>query len=184
MESTDLVTVITKDHREVEAIFAELESGNISTKQRRDLADHMTAELVRHAVAEEMYMYPAIREHLPDGDKLADHEIEEHGEVEKLLQDLDGMDAADPKFDEILTKLIADVRHHVQEEESDILPKLQTACGADRMRELGEQVQRAKSVAPTRPHPSAPDTPPANKLLAPGTGLVDRLRDALSGRST
>ncbi|PNG20684.1 hemerythrin, partial [Streptomyces cahuitamycinicus] len=33
-----------------------------------------------------------------------------------------------------------------------------------------------------RPHPSAPDTPPANKLLAPGTGMVDRLRDMLSGR--
>jgi hypothetical protein len=43
-------------------------------------------------------------------------------------------------------------------------------------------VRRAKKMAPTRPHPSAPDTPPANKLLAPGTGLVDRLRDALSGR--
>ncbi|MQA02628.1 MAG: hypothetical protein GEV07_07875 [Streptosporangiales bacterium] len=34
--------------------------------------------------------------------------------------------------------------------------------------------------APTRPHPSAPDSPPANKLLAPPTGLVDRVRDALT----
>jgi hypothetical protein len=40
----------------------------------------------------------------------------------------------------------------------------------------------AKKMAPTRPHPAAPDTPPANKLLAPGAGLVDRLRDALTGR--
>src|SRR3954467_8832763 len=40
----------------------------------------------------------------------------------------------------------------------------------------------AKKTAPTRPHPSAPDKPPANKLLAPGGGLVDRVRHALSGR--
>jgi hemerythrin superfamily protein len=184
MDAVDLVTVITRDHREVEALFSELEGGSGSAQHRRDVADHMTAELVRHAVAEEMYMYPAIREHLDDGDNLADHEIEEHAEVEQLLKDLDGVDADDPEFNQIITKLIADVRHHVEEEESDILPKLQEACGPERMHELGEKVQRAKAMAPTRPHPSAPDTPPANKLLAPGTGLVDRLRDALTGRET
>ncbi|MDX2708433.1 hemerythrin domain-containing protein, partial [Streptomyces sp. PA03-6a] len=30
--------------------------------------------------------------------------------------------------------------------------------------------------------PAAPHTPPANKLLAPGAGLVDRARDFVSGR--
>jgi hypothetical protein len=39
-------------------------------------------------------------------------------------------------------------------------------------------------MAPTHPHPSAPDKPPANKLLAPGAALVDRMRDALTGRQT
>jgi hemerythrin superfamily protein len=184
MDSVDLVTVITRDHREVEAVFVELEGKSGSAQQRRDLADHMTAELVRHAVAEEMYMYPAIREHLEDGDKLADHELEEHAEVEQLLKDLDGVDAEDPEFNQILTKLIGEVRHHVEEEESEILPRLQAACGNERMHELGEQVQKAKAIAPTRPHPAAPDKPPANKLLAPGAGLVDRLRDAVSGRET
>jgi hypothetical protein len=48
--------------------------------------------------------------------------------------------------------------------------------------ELGEKVRRAMEKTPTRPHPSAPDTPPANKLLKPGAGLVDRTRDALTGR--
>ncbi|MEH1015121.1 hypothetical protein V6U90_18650 [Micromonospora sp. CPCC 206060] len=39
----------------------------------------------------------------------------------------------------------------------------------------------ARTIAPTR---AAPDHPPANRLLALGTGLVDRLRDALRGRPT
>jgi len=37
-------------------------------------------------------------------------------------------------------------------------------------------------IAPTRPHPLASDRPPLNRLLAPGAGLIDRMRDALSGR--
>jgi len=45
-------------------------------------------------------------------------------------------------------------------------------------------VQQAKKLAPTRPHPSAPDKPPLNKVLGPPVGLVDRVRDALSGRAT
>jgi hypothetical protein len=48
--------------------------------------------------------------------------------------------------------------------------------------ELGDKVQAAKDRAPTRPHPSAPTRPPLNKLIAPGVGLVDRVRDHLSGR--
>jgi hypothetical protein len=45
-----------------------------------------------------------------------------------------------------------------------------------------EKIRRAKAMAPTRPHPAAPNTPPANKLLAPGAGLVDRARDFVTGR--
>ena len=52
------------------------------------------------------------------------------------------------------------------------------------LRELGRKVERAKKLAPTRPHPNAPDEPPWNKILAPGAGLVDRVRDALTGRAT
>lgn len=39
-----------------------------------------------------------------------------------------------------------------------------------------------KKIAPTRPHPAAPDRPPVNKIMNPLTGLVDRMRDALTGR--
>jgi hemerythrin superfamily protein len=183
-ETNDLISIIKQDHREVEKAFAELEKGEGSAKERKDLTDHVIAELVRHSVAEEMYMYPAAREHLDNGDELADHELEEHAEAEEVMKQLDGLDATDPEFEETLSKLIDDVRHHIEDEEGELLPKLEEACSAEQLRELGEKVSSAKKRAPTRPHPKAPDTPPANKILAPGTGLVDRMRDALSGRET
>jgi hypothetical protein len=80
--------------------------------------------------------------------------------------------------------LTSDIRHHIEDEEQNLLPRLQEACSQEQLEDLGKKVLRAKKMAPTRPHPSSPDKPPANKLLAPGAGLVDRLRDALSGRTT
>jgi hemerythrin superfamily protein len=178
----DLIDVIMSDHREVEKLFTELESRSGPAERRRQLADHVIAELVRHSVAEEMHMYPAARKALPDGDQLADHEIQEHSEAEEVMKELEGMDATDPRFDELLGKLIADVRHHIEDEEGDLLPRLREACSAEELQELGMKVLRAKKTAPTRPHPSAPDTPPGNLILGPGVGLIDRVRDALSGR--
>jgi hypothetical protein len=87
----------------------------------------VTADLVRHSVAEEMYMYPAARRSLPDGDQVADHEIAEHAEIEHTLKDLEGLDATDPQFEQLVSKVIADIRHHVQDEEQQLLAGLQGA---------------------------------------------------------
>ncbi|MFF5986904.1 hemerythrin domain-containing protein [Prauserella flavalba] len=179
----DLISVITNDHREVEQVFAELEDGTADPKRRRELTDHVIAELVRHSVAEEQYMYPAARKHLENGDELADHEIEEHSEAELLMKQLEDMDATDPKFDRLLSNLMDSIRHHVEDEENDLLPRLRAACSEEELRELGEKVLRAKAKAPTRPHPQSPQKPPANRILDPGAGLIDRIRDKLSGRA-
>lgn len=178
----DLIGVITQDHREVERVFAELERPGVDPQRRKELVDHVIAELVRHSVAEEQHMYPAARRVLDNGDELADHEIEEHAEAECLMKRLEGMAATDPEFDGLVRDLIGSIRHHVEDEEKDLLPKLRAACSERELRELGEKIVAAKRIVPTRPHPAAPDTPPANRLLDPGAGLVDRLRDMLTGR--
>ncbi|MGB2568921.1 hemerythrin domain-containing protein [Micromonospora citrea] len=180
----DVVDVLMADHREVEAIFVELETRQGTPERRRQLADVVIAELVRHSVAEEAYVYPAARKALPDGDQIADHEITEHADAERTMKELESLDPSDARFDELLAHLTSTIRHHVQEEESDLFPRLRAAVAQEELVELAGKVQAAKKSAPTRPHPTAPDHPPANKLLAPGTGLVDRMRDALSGRPT
>jgi len=177
----DLVDAIVADHREVEAVFAEIEESS-DPRLRRELVEHVIAELVRHSVAEEQYLYPTARKVLPDGDEIADHELAEHAEAEELMKALENTDATEPRFDELVRELIQDVRHHLEEEESDLLLRLRAACDAEELRELGRKFEQSKKIAPTRPHPSAPDRPPANKILGPGIGLIDRVRDALSGR--
>jgi len=171
------------DHRQVEAVFGEIENSS-DPSNRRELVEHVIAELVRHSVAEEQYLYPTARNMLPDGEQVADHELKEHAEAEEVMKELENTDEGDPKFDALVRTLIDDIRHHVADEESELLPKLRDACDGAELTELGKKFERAKKLAPTRPHPSAPDKPPANKILGPGVGLIDRMRDALTGRNT
>ncbi|AWT47071.1 MULTISPECIES: hemerythrin domain-containing protein [Streptomyces] len=178
----NVIEELTADHREVEELFAQIEALPGADERRRELADRLTMELVRHSVAEEQYLYPTVRRYVDGGDDLADQEITEHGEVERMLKELEDCRPGDGRFDTLILRLKNAVAGHVSDEENRVFPMLADVCSADALRELGDKVRAAKQHAPTRPHPSAPDTPPANKLLAPGAGLVDRLRDMLTGR--
>ncbi|MER6349880.1 hemerythrin domain-containing protein [Streptomyces sp. NPDC001595] len=178
----NVIDELMTDHREVEALFGRIEGLPVGHKDRKMYADQVTMELVRHSVAEEAHLYPAVRAHLPNGDAMADQEIDDHSKAERIMKDLEGCDADDPEFDRLVGMLMSEIRSHVADEEQNLFPLLRQACPAETLDELGDKVRQAKKMAPTRPHPSAPDRPPANKLLAPGMGLVDRMRDALTGR--
>ncbi|MEE1927085.1 hemerythrin domain-containing protein [Streptomyces sp. TRM 70351] len=178
----NVIDELTTDHREVEELFGRIEALPAGDGQRKTYAEQVSIELVRHSVAEEMHLYPAVREHVPDGDAIADRELADHQEVEQILKDLEGCGADDPEFDRLLGRLMQEVRSHVRDEEENLFPALRASTAPGTLDELGEKVRKAKKSAPTRPHPSAPDTPPGNKLLGPGAGMVDRVRDMLSSR--
>ncbi|GAB2878491.1 hemerythrin domain-containing protein [Streptomyces deserti] len=178
----NVIDELVTDHREVEELFGKIEGLPPGHQDRKMYADQATMELVRHSVAEEEHLYPAVREHLPGGDALADRELEDHARAEQIMKDLEGCDAGDADFDRLIGMLMNEIRSHIADEEENLFPRLRQACPMDTLNELGDKVRQAKKMAPTRPHPSAPDKPPMNKLLAPGAGMVDRVRDALSGR--
>ncbi|MEU5810655.1 hemerythrin domain-containing protein [Streptomyces sp. NPDC059650] len=177
----DAVKELTADHDEVKDYFTQLRT-TTEGDRRRQVADLLTIELVRHSVAEEQYLYPAVREHLDGGDRIADKEIADHARVEKMLKELEDLDPTGPEFERCVGELQTEVLAHIKDEEENLFPALRHNCPQQDLDELGERIRRAKKIAPTRPHPGSPSTPPANKLLAPGLGLVDRARDLVTGR--
>jgi hemerythrin superfamily protein len=179
----DVVDVLTADHREMVELLGQIEH-TADAGRRRDLADTVVAEVMRHAVAEEMYVYPAIEEHVPDGPAQVEHDKQEHAEIVRIMKQLEGVDAADPAFMDLVRRLEAGLRHHASDEESEQFPQLRAHVPGARLVELAERVQNAKKLAPTRPHPSAPHSELFHKTLGPGVGLIDRLRDTLAGRHT
>lgn len=182
---TDVITFLTEQHREVDDVFAQLEQMDGATDEKAQrLTEQVVTSLVKHSVAEEIYLYPAVRRALPDGDAIADHELSEHDEAERTMKELEALTPDEHQFWPTLHKLMSEIRHHVSEEEHELFPKLRAACSEEQLQDLGRKVKQAEKFAPTRPHPSAPSEGMALGVLAPGAGLVDRIRDALSGRGS
>lgn len=181
--SADVTLILTADHREMLALLAQIHE-TTDAEKRRDLADAATAEVMRHAVAEEMYVYPAMEEHLPNGTEEVEHDKQEHDEIVQVMKKLEGTDASDQEFLDLVRQLEDLLDHHAHDEEDDQFPKLRTHLTQEQLNELGEKVSTAKKMAPTRPHPRAPHSELFHKTVGPGVGMVDRLRDKLMGRET
>src|SRR3954453_16016003 len=94
--SGDVIDILTSDHRDVTALIGEIWTIK-DPMIRRDLADTAISELVRHAVAEEMYVYPAMKKYLADGEQAVEHDIEEHKELEPTMKQLEGADVSSPE---------------------------------------------------------------------------------------
>jgi hemerythrin superfamily protein len=179
----DVVEILSADHREMVELLGQIEQTS-DPGRRRELADTVIAEVMRHAVAEEMYVYPAIEEHVPGGAEQVGHDKQEHDQIVKVMKQIEDVEASDPAFMGLVRQMDAMLRHHATDEESEQFPQLRAHVPAEKLVELGEQVQTAKKLAPTRPHPSAPHSELFHKTIGPGVGMIDRLRDKLTGRHT
>lgn len=179
---TDVVDLLTTDHHEVLDLIDVIETQQ-DPDRKRDTADTVIAELVRHSVAEEMFVYPAIRRHFDDGDEVVEHDVQEHQELEETMKQLERTHAGEPEFTELVATLRSQLVHHATDEEQEQFPRLREHIPADELVDLGKKVQTAKAAAPTRPHPSSPHAELFHKTLGTGVGLVDKLRDSVSGRS-
>jgi hemerythrin superfamily protein len=179
----DVTDILISDHRDVTALIGEIWAV-ADPMIRRDLTDTAISELVRHAVAEEMYVYPAMRKYLTDGEKAVEHDVEEHKELERVMKALESVDVSSAEFETSLRQLETILADHVQDEESEQFPELRRRVPHEELVELAGKVEKAKKLAPTRPHPGAPNNELFHKLVGPGVGLVDRLRDKLTGRAT
>jgi hemerythrin superfamily protein len=133
-----------------------------------------------HAAVEEQFVYPVLRWKVDEGSGLADHAIDEHQEVKRLLADLEKMEPGTAEFSSQMDKLVTAVREHVSEEEGDVLPKLKAATDADLRETIGSLVENAKSVVPTHPHPLVPGTATAQLIAGPWASIVDRIRDLVA----
>jgi hemerythrin superfamily protein len=175
----DAITLLKNDHRTVADLFKKFDkAGDGAHKTKQKLVERMIHELSVHAAVEEMTFYPFVK---GVNEKLTENvleSLEEHHVVKWLLSELDGMPADAERFDAKVSVLMESVRHHVEEEEKEMFPRVRKALSREQLSELGDLIERARKVAPTRPHPRAPDEPPGNAMAGLVAGLIDRVRDA------
>ena len=117
--------MLKNDHQQVEDLFRRFEqAGDRAYAEKRQLVDRIIEELSKHAAVEEQVFYPATRMTVPGTDDIVLESVEEHHIVKWELDELKDLDPRDERFDAKVTVLIENVRHHVDEEESEYFPKV------------------------------------------------------------
>ena len=182
--------VLGQDHREVRTILDQLEQSPGATAgatddqlgPRAELVERLVIEESRHEAAEEEYFWPAVREHVPDGNALAEKAIAQEDEGKKVLDSLRKTGPKETEFDSLVTRFVKEGREHMAFEETEVWPQLDKVRTAEQLDELGMQIEQAKKNAPTRPHPHTPSSPTALKTAGAGVAMADKARDAATGR--
>jgi hemerythrin superfamily protein len=176
----NVITLLENDHAEVDELFR-----RVNLSERDDSIEELTRQIVHdlsvHAAVEEQFVYPLLRTKVAGGSEMADEAIEEHQEAKRLLADLEKNDAGSAEHSALMQKLIEAIRHHVEEEEGDVFPKLRSSVDEDTLDKLGTLVEQAKKVVPTHPHPLVPGTATAQLAAGPWAATVDKVRDLLGG---
>jgi hemerythrin-like domain-containing protein len=187
---SNVFDVLRKDHEEVKRVLAELESGPTAASGanpdllvvREKMVEELIIEESKHEAVEEEYFWPAVRDRVPDGDRLADHAVEQEQAAKYVLNDLIGVKADDPKFEELIGTFITDGREHIAYEEDNVWPELRKTLSAEEAEELGRKIEEGKKLAPTRPHPHTPPKPGILKTAGPAVAAADKARDVVTGR--
>ncbi|HSE58299.1 MAG TPA: hemerythrin domain-containing protein [Nitrospiraceae bacterium] len=122
--ANSVVELLKEDHEKVKGLFAEYEEADSDRKQ--DVAETALQDLEVHAELEEKLIYPAVREAIDD-DALMNEAIEEHHLVHVSIKELKKLKPGDAKFDAKFKVLGELVKHHIQEEEGEMLPQAEEA---------------------------------------------------------
>jgi len=181
--ASDAVTLIKNDHRLMEDLFAQLKSGD---GDRRSLVTEIETRLSAHARAEEAEVYPAIARTAGEQGEV-EHGAYEHLEAEHKLRKVRNL-IDSPHFGQALEEFVAAVGHHVQEEESELLPALAKATDKKTLDRLGAAFERARlDELSTNGYEQAPEsTQPGADDLAHATRdeLYEKAKETdIAGRS-
>jgi hemerythrin-like domain-containing protein len=139
----DPMRILKQDHREAKQLLtalAESEEGS----ERQKMAKELEKALTLHMELEERLLYPLVKEHVGEEDE-EEAEIEHRLAREGLRQMMSMVDQ--PGFGAAVEMVKGGIEHHVQEEETEILPELKEAISREQWTSLGEQLTQAKAAA-------------------------------------
>ncbi|KAL8947540.1 MAG: hypothetical protein Q9222_006189 [Ikaeria aurantiellina] len=183
MASTQPKTIseaIGEDHKSLDLYADNIRSSqtlNDKTKWRNQL----TWVLARHAISEELTMYPAMEKHLgEEGLQLTNTDREQHQAVKEDLYKLQSLSPSSSSFFPLLDRLMTDLHEHIKHESEEDMPRLEEKLSREESQALAQSFERTKMITPTRSHPSAPNRPYFENFAAMLAAPIDRFKDLLS----
>lgn len=136
----DIVEVIKEQHHQVDELLEEATHDGVD---KAAILHEVHRMLLPHSEAEEDFVYPTIRQKASEaGEEVVDGVVEHH-QIEEMLQNLLRGDPDAPGYDGTVAAITGELRHHVQEEEEELLPILQESLTPQEREEMGRRFLEA-----------------------------------------
>ena len=141
--------MLHEDHEKVKQLFEQFEE--TESEEKKELVTKVIQELEIHTTLEEEIFYPAARQALEENSEdteTMDEAWEEHHVVKLIISELKKMRPNDEHYDAKFKVMAESVKHHIEEEEGELFPKLE---GNPDDEKLGEKMMERKEKLEQHP---------------------------------
>ena len=132
--------ILRMDHTKVDTLFMEL-LGSDDPQKIQEYFGQIYKDLSAHSAAEEQVVYPAVRSYYEKTQDL----YSEQAEVKQMLDQIKSLNPSDPNFKVNVENLMKSVKHHVTEEENEMLPKLRDNFSSEQQQQMATEFKSVKS---------------------------------------
>jgi len=137
----NICDLIHLDHTKVYALLSQIKATD-DPQKLEEYFGQVYQDLCAHAEAEEQVIYPVVRPYYNDVQSLYD----EQAEMKQTLEQIKAMNCDyTVAFKAAVENLIVAVEAHVEEEEKDMFPRIQSSFGDEQQKQLATDFKTAKS---------------------------------------
>jgi hemerythrin superfamily protein len=130
------IDLLETQHRDIDTLFERLHE--VQGAARQPLFNDVADLLAIHSSLEELHFYPSVN--AADTEEILKRSLEEHLGVKRKLSLCMVASIGSDDFMRKLQELADEVRHHVQEERTELFPKVQQLMNADQLEALGQEM--------------------------------------------
>ncbi|KAI4198738.1 MAG: hypothetical protein LQ348_001986 [Seirophora lacunosa] len=178
-QANTISEAISEDHHALD-LYADNIRSATSIEDKTKWRNQLTWALARHAISEELTMYPAMEKHFgEEGLQLTNKDREQHHAVKEDLYQLQSLSPSSDTFSPLLDRLMTDLHEHIQHESEEDMPRLEGMLSREESQALAQSFERTKLITPTQSHPSAPNRPYFESFAAMLAAPIDRFQDLL-----
>ena len=137
----DALDLLMQHHKTLKKLFKQAKNARDVKKQRRIFAQ-IDTELSIHDYIEETVFYPEMEQY-EELKEMVEEAMEEHEEIKTLLIEMAPL-AGSMEFDSPLQELVEIVETHIEEEETELFPKIRELWDETTLEQLGDRLESAK----------------------------------------
>ena len=177
-QATQSVTDLLRErHHQIRSMFDETLAA--SGAERAEVFDCLRACLAVHETVEQMLVHPLAEQVGAEAEYVVDQRVAEEKAATQTLAELERLGPNGEQFATKLTLFKQDVVAHAEAEERELFPLIEGGFTPDKLAALADEILVAEQMAPTHPHPHAPNSPVGLLITGPFVAMVDKVRDRL-----